>query len=238
MKRRLIEWLGPIVWEYYAATEGSGTRRRSRRVAAQAGHRRPGRPARPRPHPRRRRRRASPPATIGTVYLKAPDDDRFEYFKAPEKTDGAYRGDALHPRRRRLRRRRRLPLPHRSQRAPDHQRRREHLSGRGRGGAARASRRSATSASSGVPDDEWGEIVVAAVELQPGVEADRELAAELVEWCRDRIAHYKCPRRVDLRRGAAPARQRQALQAPAARAAPTESREMSEWGSATAGSSS
>ena len=22
-------------------------------------------------------------------------------------------------------------------------------------------------------------------------------AAELVEWCRDRIAHYKCPRRVD-----------------------------------------
>src|SRR4029079_5381181 len=25
VKRRLIEWLGPIVWEYYAATEGSGT---------------------------------------------------------------------------------------------------------------------------------------------------------------------------------------------------------------------
>ena len=23
------------------------------------------------------------------------------------------------------------------------------------------------------------------------------LAAELVEWCRDRIAHYKCPRRVE-----------------------------------------
>ena len=25
MKQRLIEWLGPIVWEYYAATEGAGT---------------------------------------------------------------------------------------------------------------------------------------------------------------------------------------------------------------------
>ena len=25
VKRRLIEWLGPIVWEYYAATEGAGT---------------------------------------------------------------------------------------------------------------------------------------------------------------------------------------------------------------------
>jgi acyl-CoA synthetase (AMP-forming)/AMP-acid ligase II len=22
------------------------------------------------------------------------------------------------------------------------------------------------------------------------------LAGELIEWCRDRIAHYKCPRRV------------------------------------------
>ena len=25
VKRQLMEWLGPIVWEYYAATEGSGT---------------------------------------------------------------------------------------------------------------------------------------------------------------------------------------------------------------------
>ena len=25
VKRRLIDWLGPIVWEYYAATEGAGT---------------------------------------------------------------------------------------------------------------------------------------------------------------------------------------------------------------------
>ena len=30
VKRRLIEWLGPIVTEYYAATEGAGTLGRSR----------------------------------------------------------------------------------------------------------------------------------------------------------------------------------------------------------------
>ena len=48
----------------------------------------------------------------------------------------------------------------------------------------------------GVPDPEWGESVLAVVEPQPGVEAGERLAAELVEWCRDRIAHYKCPRRV------------------------------------------
>jgi len=37
---------------------------------------------------------------------------------------------------------------------------------------------------------------VAVVEPQPGLEPSDALAAELVEWCRDRIAHYKCPRRV------------------------------------------
>jgi long-chain acyl-CoA synthetase len=34
------------------------------------------------------------------------------------------------------------------------------------------------------------------VEPQAGVEPTDTLAAELVEWCRDRIAHYKCPRHV------------------------------------------
>ena len=49
----------------------------------------------------------------------------------------------------------------------------------------------------GVPDDDWGEIVLAVVEPQPGVDPTDALAAELVAFCRDRLAHYKCPRRVD-----------------------------------------
>ena len=49
----------------------------------------------------------------------------------------------------------------------------------------------------GVPDDDWGEIVVAVVEPQPGIDPTDALAAELVAFCRDRLAHYKCPRRVD-----------------------------------------
>jgi fatty-acyl-CoA synthase len=28
-------------------------------------------------------------------------------------------------------------------------------------------------------------------------DAGQELATELVAWCRDRLAHYKCPRAVD-----------------------------------------
>ena len=49
----------------------------------------------------------------------------------------------------------------------------------------------------GVPDDEWGETVLAVVQLRPGVEPATQLAAELIEHCRDHLAHYKCPRRVD-----------------------------------------
>ena len=47
----------------------------------------------------------------------------------------------------------------------------------------------------GVPDERWGESVKAVVSLKPGAEATE---TELVEWCRERLAHYKCPRSVDV----------------------------------------
>ena len=49
-----------------------------------------------------------------------------------------------------------------------------------------------------IPDAEWGEQVLAVVELQPGTAGSPELAAELVEHCRSRLAHFKCPRRVEV----------------------------------------
>ena len=88
----LIEWLGPIVYEYYAATEGAGTVVDPDTWLTQAGHRRPGRARRPH-HDRRRRRQRAPARRVGTVYLKAPDVGRFEYFKDGDKTASAYRGD-------------------------------------------------------------------------------------------------------------------------------------------------
>ncbi|MGZ4493802.1 MAG: long-chain-fatty-acid--CoA ligase [Nocardioides sp.] len=47
----------------------------------------------------------------------------------------------------------------------------------------------------GVPDDTWGEAVKAVVSLRPGVDASEE---ELVGWCRERLAHFKCPRSIDV----------------------------------------
>jgi acyl-CoA synthetase (AMP-forming)/AMP-acid ligase II len=46
----------------------------------------------------------------------------------------------------------------------------------------------------GVPDTEWGESVRAAVALRAGAQATER---ELLDFCRARLTHYKCPRRVD-----------------------------------------
>ncbi|MCW2881447.1 MAG: AMP-dependent synthetase and ligase [Sphaerisporangium sp.] len=51
----------------------------------------------------------------------------------------------------------------------------------------------------GVPDQEMGEAVKAVVEPADPAEAGPALAAELIEYCRAHLAHYKCPRSVDFR---------------------------------------
>jgi acyl-CoA synthetase (AMP-forming)/AMP-acid ligase II len=48
----------------------------------------------------------------------------------------------------------------------------------------------------GVPDDKWGETVKALVVLRPGAEASE---ADLIAHCRARLAHFKCPKTVELR---------------------------------------
>jgi acyl-CoA synthetase (AMP-forming)/AMP-acid ligase II len=49
----------------------------------------------------------------------------------------------------------------------------------------------------GVPDDEMGESLLAVV--QPDDPADPPGADELLTWCRERLAAYKCPRAVTFR---------------------------------------
>ena len=49
----------------------------------------------------------------------------------------------------------------------------------------------------GVPDDEWGESVKAAVELRDGNPASPELERDILEFTRGHLARYKVPRTVD-----------------------------------------
>lgn len=48
----------------------------------------------------------------------------------------------------------------------------------------------------GIPDPEMGEAVIAVVEPVGESGSEAALEQQLIEWCRDRLAHYKCPRRI------------------------------------------
>jgi long-chain acyl-CoA synthetase len=195
VKKAIIDWWGPVLLEYYAATEGTGTF-----VSSEEWLTRPGTVGRlPKPDhirilgPDGQDRPAGEP---GTIYIKAPAQGRFDYFKDPDKTAGSYRGDYftlgdvgyldddgylfLTDRSTNLIISGGVNIYPAEVEA-------ELLAHPGVGDAAVI----------GVPDEEWGESVLAVVEPAPGVEGSEALAAALIEHCRARLAHFKCPRRVD-----------------------------------------
>jgi acyl-CoA synthetase (AMP-forming)/AMP-acid ligase II len=47
----------------------------------------------------------------------------------------------------------------------------------------------------GVPDERWGEVPKAVVVIRPGATLDPQ---EVVAWCRERIAAFKCPKSIDV----------------------------------------
>jgi long-chain acyl-CoA synthetase len=195
IKRAMIAWFGPVLVEYYAATEGSGTLVTSVDWLDHPGT--VGKPHTP-DHVRilDEDGRDLPAGEVGTIFLKAPSSGRFDYFKDPDKTAGSYRGDHftlgdvgyldedgwLY-------------LTDRSANLV--------ISGGVNIYPAEVEEALwphpavADVAVIGVPDDEWGETVLAAVQLRAGVEPSEALAAELIAHCRGHLAHYKCPRRVD-----------------------------------------
>ena len=195
VKQAIIDWWGPIVVEYYAATEGGATF-----VDSQEWLSRPGTVGKPPTEDHVRilddDGKAAPAGEVGTIYIKAPEAARFTYFKDDEKTAKAYRGDYFtlgdvgyldsdgY-----------LYLTDRSANLI--------ISGGVNIYPAEVEAVLITHpavgdvAVIGVPSEEWGEEVKAVVEPQPGVLASAQLAGELVAWCRERLARFKCPRSVD-----------------------------------------
>jgi long-chain acyl-CoA synthetase len=49
----------------------------------------------------------------------------------------------------------------------------------------------------GVPNDDLGEEVKAVVQVMPDIQPNLALAEELISFCRDQLARFKCPRSID-----------------------------------------
>jgi acyl-CoA synthetase (AMP-forming)/AMP-acid ligase II len=194
VKRAMLEWWGPILHEYYSGTEGNGqTAISPEEWLAHPGS--VGRAILGRIHIVGPDGRDAAPGATGVVYFEG--GPAFEYYKDPEKTAASRTREGWST-----------------------------LGDIGRLDADgylyltdRASHMIITggvnvypqevenvllghpvvvdAAVYGVPDDEFGERVAAAVELVPGTAGGPALEAELVDWCRARLAHLKCPGRIE-----------------------------------------
>ncbi len=194
VKRRMIEWWGPIIIESYSSTEGAGTS-----ITSEEWLKRPGSVGRAAPgvaiailDPDGK---ACPTGEAGAVYL-TPTLWEFEYLDDAVKTEANRRngmftvGDIGY-----LDDEGYLFLCDRQAEVI--------ISGGVNIYPAETEAALlehplvADAAVVGVPSEEWGEEVRAVVEPAPGAVPGDVLEAELVEHCRARIAHYKCPRHVD-----------------------------------------
>ena len=199
VKRRMLDWWGDAIWEYYAATEGGGTI-----VSPQEWRRFPGTVGRPWPgadvkilddegHP-------VPDGEQGTIYMLLPDQMSFEYKGDASKTRNArvqleggtyftvgdigYLNDEGY-----------LFLCDRKIDMI--------ISGGANIYPAEIENVLLTHpkvgdvAVFGIPHEDWGEEVKAVVEPAPGAEAGDLLRDEILDFCRDRLARFKMPRSID-----------------------------------------
>lgn len=196
-KRRVIEWWGPIVYEYYSSTEGAGvTFVTPEEWLAHPGT--VGKPLGAAAHILDDDGNELPPGEPGVIWFEGPLG--FEYKNDPVKTAEAQNelgyktvGDVGY-----LDEDGYLYLTDRK----------AHMIISGgvniypqeAENVLVAHPKVLDVAVIGVPDDDLGEQVKAVVQPVDWAGVGPELEAELVEYCRARIAHYKCPRSVDFER--------------------------------------
>ncbi|MBV9582213.1 MAG: AMP-binding protein, partial [Chloroflexi bacterium] len=197
VKRRMIDWFGPVLDEYYASTEGVG----GTIIFSQEWLAKPGSVGKPRSTTRivvmDEQGNILPPGQVGTIYSTTMNREPFEYYKDPEKTAqsrrGEYRtvGDVGY-----LDDDGYLFL---SDRKSD-----MIISGGVNiypaeiEGVLVTHPRVADVAVFGVPNPEWGEEVKAVVELLPGGPTDPDnMRTDILAFLSGRIARYKLPRSID-----------------------------------------
>ena len=193
-KRRMLDWWGPCIYEYYAASEGGGTL-----ATPEQWMQKPGTVGAPWPISEIRvlddRHQPLPPGAVGTVWIRM-GDYRFEYHKDAKKTGDAWRdgfftvGDAGY-----LDQDGYLFLCDRKSDMI--------ISGGVNIYPAEVEAvlvghpKVADVAVFGIPHEDWGEEVKAVIQPAPGATPGPELEAEIREYAASRIAKYKLPRSID-----------------------------------------
>jgi long-chain acyl-CoA synthetase len=196
VKHAMIEWVGPVLVEYYAATEGGG----GFLIGSEEWLTKPGSVGKPGPEFDNRivdeTGERVKQGEVGTIYMRAPEEGRFIYYKDKEKTESSYAGDYF-------------TLGDMGFFDEDGY---LFLTGRTAeliisGGVniypqevdSQIMQHAAVLdvCTIGVPSDEWGEEVKSVVQLNEGFTGNADLENELVEFSRSRLPAFKCPRSVD-----------------------------------------
>lgn len=193
-KRAIIEWWGPVLYEYYGATEGGGTL-----ATAEEWLSKPGTVGKPWPGTQVKildeTGQPLPPGEVGTVYMSSMIG-QFEYHNAPEKTAESWR-DGL------------FTVGDVGYLDPDGwlflcDRAKDMIIAGGVNiypaeieKALIGHPQVADVAVFGIPNEEWGEEVKAVVQLVPGAEGDEAMVETLMAFARERLAKYKLPRSID-----------------------------------------
>ena len=196
VKRAMIEWFGPVLNEYYAATEGGG----GFNIDSHEWLKKPGSVGRPGPEFDNRilddEGNDVSQGEVGTIYMRAPEVGRFEYYKDSNKTASSYHGDYF-------------TLGDMGYFDEDGY---LFLTGRTAeliiSGGVNIYPQEIDSeimkhpsvldlCTVGVPNTEWGEEVKTVVQLKPGVEASDKLADDLIDFAREHLPGFKVPRSID-----------------------------------------
>ncbi|GAB3374967.1 acyl-CoA synthetase [Amycolatopsis echigonensis] len=194
VKRQMLEWWGPVVTEYYAATEGGGTV-----ISGEDWLRKPGSVGLPWPGSTIRilddDGNEVPTGETGVVYMKM-GDSKFEYHKDKAKTEKARVGDLF-------------TLGDVGHLDEDgylflHDRKADMIISGGVNiypaeieGELVMHPKVADVAVFGIPHEDWGEEIKAVVQPAEGVEGSPELTAELLAYAETRLARFKLPKSVD-----------------------------------------
>jgi long-chain acyl-CoA synthetase len=195
VKKSMMDWFGPVIFEYYSSTEGGGVF-----VGPHDWLRKPGTVGKAVPGVEVKLLDIDgnpvPQGQEGLIYVKAPATGRFEYYKEQGKTDASYRGDwftlgdmgrfdaegdlfltgrtaeliisggvNIYP----------VEIDEVLIRHPD----------------------IADAAVVGVPNEDWGEEIKAVVELKPGVARGPATIQSILDFAKERLPGFQRPRTVE-----------------------------------------